>query len=127
MKIQQNPSDIIHQRLKLSQEDITNICEEWNIRKLSLFGSILRDDFNENSDIDLLIQFEPDARQGLLMLAKLKHHLEDMTQRSVDVVVQESVENSENWIRKQEILNTAQVIYCQQNVKTVGWANHKLM
>ncbi|MDJ0662890.1 MAG: nucleotidyltransferase domain-containing protein [Crocosphaera sp.] len=127
MKIQQNHSKLIHQRLKLSQENITNICEEWKIKKLFLFGSILRDDFNENSDIDLLIQFNPDAKQGLLTLARLKHHLEDMTQRSVDVVVQESVENSENWIRKQEILNTAQVIYCQHNVKTVGWANHKLM
>ncbi len=111
MKIQQNYSHLIQQRLKLSQIDINKICEEWNIRKLFLFGSILRDDFNENSDIDILIQFNPDARQGLLTLAKLKHHLEDMTQRSVDVAVQESVENSDNWIRKQEILNTAQVIY----------------
>ncbi len=115
MEIQQNHSSFIQQRLKLSEVDLSNICEEWNIRKLSLFGSILRDDFNENSDIDILIQFAPDARQGLLTLARLKHYLEDITQRSVDVVVQESVENSENWIRKQEILNTAQVIYCQVN------------
>ncbi|WP_107671093.1 nucleotidyltransferase family protein [Cyanothece sp. BG0011] len=111
MKIQQNYSRLIQQRLKLSKVDITDICEQWNIKKLSLFGSILRDDFNENSDIDLLIQFNPDARQGLLTLARLKHHLEDMTQRSVDVVVQESIENSENWIRKQEIFKTAQIIY----------------
>ncbi len=118
MKIQENYSHLIQQRLKLSQIDINKICEEWNIRKMSLFGSILRDDFNDNSDIDILVQFNPDARQGLLTLARLKHYLEDMTQRSVDVVVQESVENSENWIRKQEILNTAQVIYYPINPLT---------
>ncbi|MEL4898008.1 nucleotidyltransferase domain-containing protein [Crocosphaera sp. Alani8] len=106
MKIQRNYSHLIQKRLKLSQIDINQICEKWNIRRLSLFGSILRDDFNENSDIDILIKFKPGARQGLLTLARLKYHLEDMTQRSVDVVVQESVKNSENWIRKQEILNT---------------------
>ncbi|MDJ0731826.1 MAG: nucleotidyltransferase domain-containing protein [Crocosphaera sp.] len=114
MKIQKKYSNLIQQRLKLSGTDIANICEQWNIKKLSLFGSILRDDFDENSDIDILIKFNPNARQGLLTLARLKHHLEDMTQRSVDVVVQESVENSENWIRKQEILNTVQVIYEQR-------------
>ncbi|MGK7885574.1 MAG: nucleotidyltransferase family protein [Crocosphaera sp.] len=118
MKIQRNYSHLIQKRLKLSQIDINKICEKWNIRKMSLFGSILRDDFNENSDIDILIQFNPDARQGLLTLARLKHHLEDMTQRAVDIVVQESVENSENWIRKQEILNTTQVIYYQVNPLT---------
>ncbi|EAZ92482.1 nucleotidyltransferase family protein [Crocosphaera chwakensis] len=114
MNIQKKSSNFIQQRLKLSPIDITNICEQWKIKKMSLFGSILREDFNHNSDIDILIQFAPYARQGLLTLAKLKHHLEDMTQRSVDIVVQESVENSENWIRKEEILNTAQIIYEQR-------------
>ncbi len=111
MKIQQKNSNFIHQRLKLSEIEITRICKQWNITKLSLFGSILREDFNQDSDIDILIQFAPYARQGLLTLAKLKHYLEDMTQRSVDIVVQESIENSENWIRKEQILNTAQIIY----------------
>jgi predicted nucleotidyltransferase len=113
MKIQENCSDIIHQKLNLPQIEITQICQQWQITKMSLFGSILRDDFNSNSDIDILIQFSPDARQGLFTLAKLKHKLEDITGRSIDIVVQESVENSNNWIRKNEILTTAQIIYEQ--------------
>ena len=54
MKIQQNYSHLIQQRLKLSQIDINKICEEWNIRKLSLFGSILREDFDKASLLDII-------------------------------------------------------------------------
>ena len=52
------------------------ICEEWNIRKMSLFSSILRDDFNDNSDIDILIQFNPDVRQGLLTLLNFPPYID---------------------------------------------------
>ncbi|MEM9805851.1 MAG: nucleotidyltransferase domain-containing protein [Cyanobacteria bacterium P01_D01_bin.56] len=89
-------------------------CQRWGIRNLALFGSILRDDFTEKSDIDILLTFEPDVRQGLLVLAKIKHELEEQLHRPVDITIKESIETSENWIRRREILTTAQTIYEQR-------------
>jgi len=104
----------IQQRLGLSAEQIADFCHKWNIIELSLFGSVLSDQFRPDSDIDILINFASNARQGLLTLAKLKHELEDKIGREVDVALKDSVENSENWIRRNDILTTAQVIYEQR-------------
>lgn len=114
MKKNNKNSLFLDKNLKLSEQEIARFCQEWKITKMSLFGSILREDFNSDSDIDILIKFDIDARQGLLTLAKLKHKLEEITKRPVDLVIQESIENSDNWIRKNEILNTAQVVYEQR-------------
>jgi uncharacterized protein len=104
----------LQQRLGISTEDIIQLCQRWNITELALFGSVLSDRFNPDSDIDILIHFAPEARQGLFTLAKIKHELEASTGREVDIAIKESVENSENWIRRNEILKTAQVIYEQR-------------
>jgi predicted nucleotidyltransferase len=61
---------IVQARLGLSSQEIVSFCQHWGITKLALFGSILRDDFRADSDIDLLLTFAPNARQGLLTLAK---------------------------------------------------------
>lgn len=104
----------LQQRLGISTEEIIQLCQRWNITELALFGSVLSDQFNPSSDIDILVHFAPEARQGLLTLAKIKHELEASTGREVDIALKESVENSENWMRRNEILKTAQVIYEQR-------------
>ncbi len=81
---------------------------------MALFGSILRDDFRADSDIDLLLTFAPNARQGLLTLAKIKHELESRLNRPIDLASEASIQTSDNWIRQQEILSTAQTIYEQR-------------
>lgn len=81
---------------------------------MAIFGSILRDDFTEESDIDILLSFAPDVRQGLLTLAKIKRELETQLHRPVDITIKESIEASDNWIRRREILTTAQTIYEQR-------------
>jgi predicted nucleotidyltransferase len=73
-----------------------------------------RGDAGPDSDIDLLITFAPDVRQGLLTLAKIKHELEARLQRPVDLIPEASVQTSDNWIRRREILSTAQTIYEQR-------------
>ena len=103
----------IQQRLGVSDESISTFCHQWGITNLALFGSILRDDYRDESDIDVLITFAPNARQGLLTLAKIKHELEYLLNRPVDVALKDSGEASENWIRRREILATAQTIYEQ--------------
>ena len=101
-------------RLDIATEEIVQLCQRWNITELALFGSVLSDQFHADSDIDILIRFAPNARQGLLTLAKIKHELEAHIGREVDIALKESIENSENWIRRNEILKTAQVIYEQR-------------
>jgi predicted nucleotidyltransferase len=98
-------------RLAIPEEKLIEVCRQWNIAELALFSSILREDFQETSDIDLLISFAPDAPQGLLTLVRIKHQLEDLLDRNVDLVVKEAIQEGDNWIRRQEILNTAVTIY----------------
>ena len=104
----------ITNNLGLSNPQLAQFCQKWGIIELSLFGSILGNKFHQGSDIDILLQFSPNSRQGLLTLAKIKHELEKMTGRVIDIAVKESIENSENEIRRQEILKTAKVIYAQR-------------
>jgi len=98
-------------RHELPITEIKELCQRWHIVEFALFGSILRDDFNPDSDIDVLISFGPDARKGLLTLAQIKHELEGLLGREVDVVTKRSVEQSPNLTRRHNILNSAQVLY----------------
>ena len=65
--------------ISLPQEQITTFCHRWHITELALFGSVLRDDFHPNSDIDVLVTFAPDAKRGLLAIApnasRARNHL----------------------------------------------------
>lgn len=101
----------LQERLGIPPGEIAQLCQRWNITQLALFGSVLNDQFHDDSDIDLLISFAPNARQGLLTLAKIKYELEAKIGRKVDIVHKESIENSENWIRCNEILNHTQIIH----------------
>jgi predicted nucleotidyltransferase len=105
---------VIQARLGLSSQEIASFCQHWGITKMALFGSILRDDFRAGSDIDLLLTFAPHARQGLLTLAKIKHELESRLNRPIDLASEAAIQTSDNWIRQQEILSTAQTIYEQR-------------
>ena len=109
MLTQLNPQ--LQQQFRCSMPEIATLFQRWHITELSLCGSVLGNRFYTNSDIDILIRFAPNTRQGLLTLAKIKHDLETSTGRIVDIALKESIETSENWIRRNEILETAQVIY----------------
>lgn len=104
-------SSKIGDRLKVSSQRLIEVFQEWAIVEVALFGSVLRDDFHEDSDIDFLITFAPEANQGLLTLARIKYQLEALLNRTVDLIPKESIEEGENWIRCQEIVNTAVTIY----------------
>lgn len=97
--------------ISLPQEQITAFCHRWHITELALFGSVLRDDFHSNSDTDVLVTFTPDAKRGLLAIAQMQAELEAIFGRDVDLVSNRAIERSQNWIRRKNILETAQVIY----------------
>ncbi|PSN16227.1 DNA polymerase subunit beta [filamentous cyanobacterium CCT1] len=101
----------LYKRLGVSPTQLVEFCEHWGISELSLFGSVLHDNFRDDSDVDLLITFAPHARKGLLTLAKMQNELETLLKRKVDLISKKSVERSHNSIRRQAILSSALVIY----------------
>jgi predicted nucleotidyltransferase len=97
--------------IDLPDDQLMEFCKRWHIAELALFGSVLRDDFRPDSDIDMLISFASEATPGLLGLVQMKDELEELLGRNIDLVTKKAIENSENWIRRQNILQTAQVVY----------------
>ncbi len=72
-------------RMTLDRERLIAFCRRHRIRKLSLFGSVLREDFGPESDIDVLVEFEPEARVGLIGLQRMERELGDLFGRKVDL------------------------------------------
>lgn len=97
--------------LDLDRDRIADFCRRWKIRELALFGSVLRDDFHEGSDLDVLVTFEDDARVGLFAHVKMEAELGSIVGRKVDLVARRAVERSANWIRRQAILEGAAPYY----------------
>ncbi len=91
-----------------SQGELEALCRRWRIREVSLFGSVLRDDFSSTSDVDVLVSFEEDAPWSLWDLVKLRDELSTLFSRPVDLVELEGLRNP---FRRQRILQTRQIIY----------------
>lgn len=71
--------------IEVPKDKIAQFCRKHHVRKLSLFGSVLRDDFGPDSDIDVLVEFEPGFTVGLLRMAGLEMKLTEMLGRKVDL------------------------------------------
>ena len=72
-------------RISISKDKIADFCKQNQVRRLSLFGSILREDFGPDSDIDILVEFEPGTRMGLIRLSGLEIELGKIIGREVDL------------------------------------------
>jgi uncharacterized protein len=94
--------------VELDRSVLAEFCRKWQIRELSVFGSVLRDDFNPDSDVDFLVSFEPGTPLDIDRLLDMKEELEARLGRPVDLVEKEAMRNP--W-RRHEILKTRQVIY----------------
>ena len=99
------------ERLGLSEREMAEYCRKWGIERLELFGSVLRDDFNAASDIDVLVTFAPGARRSMFDLVHMQDELEQLSGRHVDLVERASVEKSANYIRRSNILRSAVPVY----------------
>lgn len=75
--------------IKIPRERIAEFCRRKQIRKLSFYGSVLRDDFTKESDIDVLVEFEPGAKVGLIGFAGMAIELEKILGQKVDLNTQE--------------------------------------
>ena len=97
--------------MTLPMDQLTDFCHRWKIQELSIFGSYLRDDFGPDSDLDFLYTFADNVGWSLFDLVRMDEELAAIVGRPVDLVDRETIEESENWIRRREILGTAEVIY----------------
>lgn len=82
-------------------------CQRYPIRKLSLFGSVLRDDFEADSDVDVLVEFAPDARISFFDMVTMEMELTDMIGRKVDLRTPQELSR----YFRQKVLDTAEVLY----------------
>lgn len=97
-----------NQTIKLSNKKIPEFCQRWQVTEFALFGSALRDDFSEQSDVDVLVSFADGAEITLLDLAQMQIELEQIFNRSVDLVEKAALRNP---YRRQQIIDSAQVVY----------------
>ncbi len=92
-------------------QQIIAFCRKYRVNKFALFGSVLREDFRPESDVDVLVAFADDAAPTLLTLARMEEELSTLFGRRVDLLTWPGVEQSHNARRRQAILDSAQVIY----------------
>ncbi len=107
----QTASPEIYNRLSISNQQLAQFCQKWKVAELALFGSILRDDFREDSDIDLLVSYQSNAKRGLFEKMSMQEELENLLHRKVDLVSKQAIIQSRNWLRRKNILDSAEVIY----------------
>lgn len=97
-------------RLSITGDRLATFCREQGIQRLAIFGSALRPDFGPESDIDILVEFEPDRTPGLLGIARMERELSALLgDRKVDLRTPEDLSR----YFRQKILNEAEVQYAQ--------------
>ncbi len=98
-------------RIELPRQSIIAFCEKWRIVEFALFGSVLRDDFRPDSDVDVLVGFASDAGHTLFDLVHIQEELHSLLGRDVDLVEKSAIERSPNYLRRKAILESAEVVY----------------
>ena len=101
---------VAHPKVRLDREALAAFCRKWRIAQFSLFGSVLRDDFGPDSDVDVLVSFADSVSPTLDDYMAMEQELQVLFGRPVDLVRREVVEQSENWIRRQHILRSLEPV-----------------
>ena len=97
-----------YHEIDISESQLAELCRKWKVTELSLFGSILRDDFGPDSDVDVLVVFQPDAPWSLRDLLDMWKELQDLFGRTIELVEKEALRNP---FRRYEILKNHKVLY----------------
>ena len=100
-------------RLPLPMEQIAGFCRRWDIARLEVFGSALREDFRSDSDLDLVATYAPKAQWSLLDRVRMKCELEDLLGREVDLLNRRALEKAGSRERSAAILAQAQTLYAE--------------
>lgn len=97
--------------IDIPQKKIAEFCQRWKIVEFALFGSVLREDFRQDSDVDVLVTFAADSAWTLFDHVDMQDELRHLFGRKVDLVSRRGIERSRNVRRRQAILDSAQPIY----------------
>ncbi len=101
----------LHKRHGVDEGTLAAFCRKWRVAEMEVFGSALRDDFGEESDVDFLVTFEAGAKLRLWDLVAMRDEFKGLLGREVDLIERVVIERSRNYIRREGILSSAQVIY----------------
>jgi predicted nucleotidyltransferase len=99
---------MLQPRIQLSQVKLAEFCQRWKITEMALFGSVLRNDFRPDSDVDVLVSFAADTQWGLFDIVDMQEELKNLFGREVDLVEREGLRNP---FRRRSILSSMQVVY----------------
>lgn len=97
--------------IEINDQRLNEICSNYAIKELALFGSALRSDFSSESDIDLLVEFKPDSGISLFDIVDLKNEFEMLFGREVDIVSKNAIKKSRNHLKRKGILENYKIIY----------------
>jgi len=97
--------------LEIPLDKIEAFCRKWKIKEFALFGSVLREDFRPDSDVDVLVTFEPDGGFTFDNRVEMQDEIEKIFGRKVDLLERKIVERSENYIRRRHILQSLEPVY----------------
>jgi predicted nucleotidyltransferase len=99
--------------IDLPHDNIVEFCRKWHVCELSLFGSVLRNDFksDSDSDIDVLVALDPKAVCTLFDLDRMEKELQELFGRQVDLISRRGIEASRNYLRRNAILDSRKVVY----------------
>ncbi len=98
-------------QIEVPEEKVADFCRKWKVAELCLFGSVLREDFKTESDVDVLVSFEPGADWSFGQWLDMEEELGRILGRKVDLVKRKAVEQSENYIRRKHILSSIEPVY----------------
>jgi predicted nucleotidyltransferase len=96
-----------HIAIDYDKEKLRDFCRKWKITEFSLFGSVVREDFGPESDVDVLVTFAPEGRWSLFDMSDMKDELRSLFGRDVDLLTRRAVKGGLNPIRKTSILSAA--------------------
>lgn len=78
-----NPSRV---KIRVPKKELADFCRRYHVQKLALFGSVLGENFRADSDVDVLVSFQPNARIGFITFSRMQRELADLFERPVDLV-----------------------------------------
>lgn len=94
-------------RIEGARDSLRSFCRRWKIVEFSLFGSVLRDDFHEGSDIDVLASFAEDARWSIFDHLRMERELSELLGAPAEIVTRRALDESGNWVIRKNILESA--------------------
>ncbi len=109
---------LIEQRIGISNPKLTEFCQKWHIKELAVFGSMLRNDFRIDSDLDFVASFTSEQDWGFFLVNYLamETELSQLTGRKVDILDKKALETHNNWLFKKRVIESAELIYDSANV-----------